>query len=136
MNQLKAYQRTSIKSGWTRAELLLMLYERAINAIESCEIAHEAGASAAFLQHELNTRKTIMTIHAGLKPEESEVAFNIARLLHFVMVRFDERDFTTCKTILEQIRDGFSQIAEEANEMERQGEIPVLPESDTFESIV
>ncbi|MCA9137411.1 MAG: flagellar protein FliS [Planctomycetales bacterium] len=135
MNQLKAYQRTSIKSGWTRADLLVMLYDRAINAIESCEIAHQAGAMTAYHQHELNTRKTIMTIHAGLKPDETEVAYNIARLLHFVMIKFDEKDFGTCKRILSQIRDGFNQIADEANELEQSGEIPKLPEDDTFESV-
>ena len=135
MNSLKAYQRTSIRAGWTRVDMLIMLYDRAINAIESCEIAHEVGDRAAFLRHELNTRKTIMAVHAGLKPDEDEVAYNIARLLHFVMVSFDQKDFATCRKVLQQIRDGFAQIADQANELERQGVIPRLPETDTFESI-
>lgn len=135
MDQLKTYQRTSIKSGWTRIEMLLMLYERAIAAIESCEIANEVGDQTLFHQHELTVRKTIMAIHAGLKPDEDEVAYNIARLLHFVMVRFDQKDFKTCKNVLEEIYSGFSQIAEEANQLEREGTIPALPENDTFESL-
>ncbi|QEF98841.1 hypothetical protein Mal15_28980 [Stieleria maiorica] len=135
MEQLKTYQRTSIKRGWTRVDMLLMLYDRAIESIEACEIAADAGDPALFCKHELAMRKTIMAIHAGLKPDEDEVAFNIARLLHFVMIRFDEKDFANCIKLLSQIRDGFAQVADQANEMERQGEIPALPESDTFESI-
>ncbi|WP_182868219.1 flagellar protein FliS [Rhodopirellula sp. JC639] len=135
MEQLKTYQRTSIKRGWTRVDMLLMLYDRAIESIEACEIATEAGDPALLAKHELAMRKTIMTIHAGLKPDEDEVAFNIARLLHFVMIRFDEKDFGTCIKLLRQIRDGFAQVADQANEMERQGVIPALPETDTFESI-
>ncbi|MCS7469493.1 flagellar protein FliS [Stieleria sp. ICT_E10.1] len=135
MNLLKTYQRTSIKRGWTRVDLLLMLYDRAIGEIESCEIAAAAGDRTLYCKHELALRKTIMTIHAGLKPDEDEVAFNIARLLHFVMVQFDDKDYATGKKILGQIRDGFAQIADQANEMERQGTIPALPETDTFESI-
>ncbi len=115
--------------------MLLMLYERAIDAIECCSIAHESGDMTAFRKHEMNVRKAIMTIHAGLKPEESDVAFNIARILHYVMVQFDQKDFATCSRLLGQIRDGFAQIADEANALEQTGEIPKMPERDTFESI-
>lgn len=135
MDLLKNYQRTSIKAGWTRVDMLLMLYDRAINAVESCEIAFEADEKPALVKHELNLRKTVMTIHAGLKPDEDEVAFNIARLLHFAMVQYDQRDFATCKKVFSEIRNGFAQIADEANELERQGNIPSLPETDAFESI-
>ena len=135
MDQLKTYQRTSIKSGWTRADLLVMLYDRALNAIESCEIASEAGNELAFRKHELTARKTFLAIHSGLKPEENEVAFNIARLLEFVLFSFDQNQYEPCKKVLGDLRQGFAQVAEEANELERQGEIPPMPERDNFESI-
>ena len=135
MDQIRNYHRASIKSGWTRVDMLIMLYDRAINGTESCQIAHEAGADEAFRQHELAFRKTIMTIHAGLKPDEDEVAYNIARLLHFVMVKFDEKDFAAGKKVLQNIRNSFSQIAEEANQLENEGVIEPLPEHDAFESI-
>ena len=135
MQQLKAYQKTSIQGGWSRIDLLLMLYDRALNAVEACEIAFEADDQVAFVKHELTTRKTIMAILAGLKPDESEVAFNIARLLHYVTFTFDQRNFAAAKKILGQIHEGFSQIEQEANELENQGVIEPLPESDQFESM-
>ncbi len=135
MEQLKAYQRKSLTAGWSRVELLLMLYDRAIASLQSCEIALQANDGTAFQRHELSFRKTLIAIQIGLKPEESEVAFNILRLLHFVLASFDERRFADCQTILEQVRDGFAQVAEQANELERSGSIPPLPTSDSFESL-
>lgn len=135
MEQLKAYQRKSISAGWTRVDLLVMLYDRAIAALESCQIASEANERSAFQKHELTFRKTLIAIQAGLKPDESDVAFNIMRLLHFALVSFDEHQFENCHKVLEQIRNGFLSVAEEANELERSGEIPPLPYSDSFESL-
>ncbi len=135
MEQLKAYQRKSLTAGWSRVELLLMLYDRAIASLQSCEIALQANDGTAFQTHELSFRKTLIAIQIGLKPEESEVAFNTLRLLHFVLASFDERRFSECEKILQRIRDGFGQIAEEANELEGNGIIPPLPTNDSFESL-
>ncbi|MEO1616793.1 MAG: flagellar protein FliS [Planctomycetota bacterium] len=132
---MKAYQRKNIHVGWTRVDLLLMLYEKAIDAIDACEIAKQTGDQALYIKHEMTARKVFLAIHSGLKPEENEVAFNIARLLHFVLLSFDEQRYDDCKRILGQVRDGFASVAEEANELEQRGAIPPLAEKDTFESI-
>ena len=112
-----------------------MLYDRAIESIESCEIASEVGDNVAFFKHEIATRKTLIAIQAGLKPDECEIAFNITRLLHYVLFTFDQKRFEASKEILGKIRDGFSQIADEANEMERTGIIPPMPQTDSFQSL-
>lgn len=135
MEQLKAYQRKSLSAGWTRIDLLLMLYDRAIASLQSCDIAKQANDSVVFRKHELSFRKTLIAIQMGLKPEESEVAYNISRLLHFVLASFDEQRFTDCQRILENIRDGFGQVADEANELEAAGKISPLPINDSFESL-
>ena len=135
MDQLKVYQQKSLSGDWTRADVILMLYNRAIESIESCEIACEVGDNAAFFKHEIATRKTLIAIHAGLKPDECEIAHNIARLLHFVLASFDQKDFASSKAILGTIRDGFSQIADQANEMEQSGVIQPMPRTDSFESL-
>jgi flagellin-specific chaperone FliS len=136
MGQLDAYKRQSLDAGWTRIELLLWLYDRAITAIEGCEIAFEADDSIAFAKQEIQARKVLLAIQSGIKPEESEVAFNITRLLHHVLFTFDNHRFEACKTILTSIRDGFAAIADQANEMERSGQIPPIASKDTFESLV
>ena len=135
MHQLKSYQKKSISSGWTRIDLLLMLYDKALASVEACEIALEAGDEVAFRKQEMQVRKVILAIFSGLKPEESEVANNIARLLEYVLFTFDQRRFEASKKILNQIREGFLQITDEANRMEREGEIEPMPNSDSFQSI-
>jgi hypothetical protein len=70
-----------------------------------------------------------------LKPEECEVAFNILRLLDYTLYAFDQKQFGSCRKVLGNIRDGFAQIADEANRLESEGEIPPLPDSDAFESL-
>ncbi|MEM6473070.1 MAG: hypothetical protein AAF802_26145, partial [Planctomycetota bacterium] len=111
------------------------LYGKAIEAVEACEIALQANEEQLYLKHAMSARKVFLAIHSGLKPEEDEVAFNIARLLHFVLISFDEKRFDECKRVLGQIREGFQRIADEANELERNGVIPPLVERDAFESI-
>ncbi|MEM0925106.1 MAG: flagellar protein FliS [Planctomycetota bacterium] len=135
MEPLQSYQRKKIQAGWSRVDLLLMLYEKAIEAVDACEIAAQTGDQALYVKHEMTARKVFLAIHSGLKPDEDEVAFNIARLLHFVLLSFDERRFDDCKRILDQVRQGFARIADEANELERSGAISPLAERDSFESI-
>ena len=84
----------------------------------------------------LQAQKALLAIQTGLKPEESEVAFNIARLLHFVLARVADKEFAPAIHVLETLREGFQGIADEANDLEAKGEIPALPEIDTFQSIV
>ncbi len=119
----------------TRVEMLLMLYDKALASVEACQIANEVGDDALFRKHEIQARKVLVAIISGLQPDEDEVAYNIARLLEFVLFSFDERHFDSCQKILGQIRNSFAQIADQANEMERNGEISPMPDSDSFQSI-
>ncbi|OYP32362.1 flagellar protein FliS [Rhodopirellula sp. MGV] len=135
MQHVAQYQKKSISSGWTRVDMLLMLYDKALAAVEACEIAHETGDQALFTKHEIQARKVFVALLSGLKTDEDEVAYNIARLLDFVLFTFEERRFDSCKTILNQVRDSFAQVAEQVNEMERNGQIPAMPDSDSFQSI-
>ena len=115
--------------------MLLMLYDKVIASVEACEIYDEAGDRIAYSKHEIQARKAFIAIFSGLKPTESEVAYNVTRLRDFAMFSFDNRNFGQCKQVLSQIRDGFAQISDLANDMERRGEISSMPDSDSFESI-
>lgn len=136
MDAVKAYQQKKLTAGWTRIEMLLVVYEKAITEIDACAYAAKTDDFSALTRHELNARKAFLAIHAGLKPESCEIAFNVARLLHFVLTSFDQRDFETAKAVLEQIRDAFQSIETQANELEFAGEIQPVPEHDSFHSIV
>ncbi|MEQ1905018.1 MAG: hypothetical protein ABL888_12595 [Pirellulaceae bacterium] len=106
--------------------MLLTLYERAIIKIRAAEEAKALVQMNTFWQRLIDAQKYILVIHGGLKTEESEVAFNIGRLLHFAMNRLSEHKFDDACKVLESIRKGFEAIRGEATRLEKQGLIPPL----------
>lgn len=132
---VQAYKRQSLSGGFTRVEMLVQVYDRAICAVEACEIAVETKDDALFSRHIVIVHKAIVALHAGLKPEEDEVAFNVARLLHFVAVQVGEQNWKTAHDILTQLRDSFSAVIDEANQLESEGVIPAMPMQDSYESL-
>ena len=127
-----AYKRQSLTAGWTRVDLLLYLYDRAIASAESCVATADDEDTTQHSIHFLTLNKSILALHAGLKPDEDEVAFNVARLLHFVSQAIVTNDFQTAIRFLQNLRDGFAAVADEANQMERDGRIPPIPLDDTY----
>ena len=126
-----AYKKQSLMSGWTRVDLLLYLYDRAITSLQACQEAREADDSMAYSEHFIQMNKMLIAIHAGLKPDD-EVAFNVARLLHFVSQCIEKDDFPTAINILQSLHDGFAAVADEANELETSGKIPSIPFGNAF----
>lgn len=127
-----AYKKQSLLGGWTRVDLLLQIYERAIASIEACKAASCNKDDLAYARHLIDSHKAILAIHAGLKPDEDQVAFNIARLLHYVLVSIEKKDFDAAVQVLGKLRDGFTAVADEVNQLEREGKIPAMPEDDTY----
>lgn len=99
----------------------------ATNFVIDCEEKQEE-----FAYHFLKGQKAILAIHAGLKPDEHDVAFNVPRLLHFVLTCLEERNFADAIKILQNLHEGFKAIQVEANEMERDGSIPTIETSDPY----
>ena len=132
MSALGAYKKQSLTGGWTRVEMLLQLYDRAIGSIDACKAAHSDEDNIAYAIHLLDSQRVILAINAGLKPGESEVAFNIARLLHFVLSAMEQKDFDAAERVLHELRAGFAAVADEANQLERDGQIPPIPDDDSY----
>ena len=135
MKELQKYKRQSMFGGWTRVELLLQLYQEAINQMKICEELASTPSSANYVAAFLQAQKAILAIHSGLKPDEFEIAFNVARLLHFVLVCMEKKDFGDASKILSELHEGFVAIAEEAKELEAKGEIPPMPSEDSFQTV-
>ncbi|MEL6107233.1 MAG: hypothetical protein AAFU85_14425 [Planctomycetota bacterium] len=129
---VSTYKRRSLKAGWSRVDLLLEIYDRAINSIKACAIADETGDTQAFADHSIAAQKALLAIHSGLKPDEDEVAFNIARLLLFATDAMEKREFDSAVKVLEDLRGGFAAVAEEVNQLEREGTIPGFPDENGF----
>ncbi|MEO1530283.1 MAG: hypothetical protein AAFX06_33240 [Planctomycetota bacterium] len=124
---VNVYKRQSLQSGWTRVDLLLEIYDRAIAAIQNCEAAEKAGDDVLFGKQSVLAQKALLAIHSGLKPEEDEVAFNIARLLLFAADAVEAKNYGAAVKVLQDLRGGFAAVAEEANQLERDGVIPGFP---------
>ena len=129
---INAYKIQDLSGNWTRIEMLLKLYDRAVVSITGAEEALQSNDEAAFSRNYVDAQKTVLAIHTGLKPDEYEIAFNIARLLHFVLRCLEERKFADAKKVLNQLRSGFAAIAAEANELEQAGSIPPMETSDEY----
>lgn len=131
-----AYKKQNVFYAWTRVDMLIALYERAITTISETNKAMVSGDNEAYAKNFLDAQKTILAIHSGLKPDEHEVAFNVARLLHFCLQCMVNQKFEDALKVLTELHSGFQAIEEEANALEAEGKIPPMPKSDTFRTTV
>ncbi len=113
-------------NGWTRIDMLLALYDRAIVSVRLAHAAEQANSQDIFADKFLDSQRCILAIHSGLKPDEYDMSHNIARLLHFIMTRIGEHNFDEAVHFLEKLRNSFESIREEATKLERDGKIPSL----------
>ncbi len=134
--KLGAYSKQDVFGGWTRIDLLLQLYDRGIERVGNAKAALEAEDGDAYVQSFVDSQKTILAIHSGLKADEHDVAFNVARLLHFVLQSLADKKFDDAIKVLTELRNGFEAIAEEANELETSGKIPPMDTIDVFRTTV
>jgi flagellin-specific chaperone FliS len=134
--KLGAYKKQNVFSGWTRIDLLLQLYDRAVEKVTDTKSAMESGDNDGYVQSFVDSQKTILAIHSGLKADEHDVAFNVARLLHFVLQSLAEKKFDDAIKVLSELRDGFNAIHIEANELEASGQIPPMDPVDMFRTRV
>jgi len=70
--------------------------------------------------------KLIMGIHSGLDTEKYPVAVDVARLLHFIMTRIEQQDFSDAIKFTKQLRESYAQIRDQAVQLESNGEIPPI----------
>ncbi|HMP79284.1 MAG TPA: flagellar protein FliS [Pirellulaceae bacterium] len=120
---IAAYQANAVVNGWTRIDMLLAVYDRAIEMTRAAA-AQSDRTQLPFWDKLLGAQKCVLALHSGLKLDECEIAFNVARLLHFVMSQLCEHRFDDALQILESLRSSFEAIRDESNELERLGKIP------------
>lgn len=127
-----AYKKQKVNAGWTRVDLLLYLYDRTILSLEASETAQSEGDVAGHAKHLIHVNKGLTALYGGLKPEADEVAFNVARLLHFVAEAVIKSDYRSAIKVLSSLRNGFAAVADEVNELECKGLIPSIPIEDAY----
>ena len=130
MSNVNAYDHAQAFGGWSRIDLLLAIYEKAIDGLTMASEALKAENKDDYAAHVLGAQKAILAIHAGLKPDEYEVAFNVARLLHFVLSCIENKEFDDAIKIMSELFAGFQAIHDEATSLELSGQIPKLQLND------
>jgi flagellin-specific chaperone FliS len=126
------YQQNNPLAGMSRVDMLLALYDRAIAALEEASVARTAGDEKKRKLHDFQAQKLLFGIHAGLDTRD-ETAFNVARLLHFVVTRLEQADYQTARKILGELRNSFAAISDDARQLEADGVIPKLALNGEFE---
>ncbi|MFK7765595.1 MAG: flagellar protein FliS [Mariniblastus sp.] len=129
MNNFQSYAIDNMVKGWTRADMLVALYEQTISRVQLAKQAKESGDTSQFASNMIEVNRFILALHSGLDYNNCEVAQNVARLLNFVAFRLEEQDFDEAIVFLSKLRATFEQIREEGSELEKSGEIPPLVSS-------
>lgn len=112
--------------GWTRIDMLLALYSRAISAIRAAQAAHASGDDQLLSAKSMEASRFLLGIHSGLNTDEYPIAGEIARLLNFVARRLDEQNYDEAVYFLEKLLNSFEKIRAEAAKLEKDGHIPAL----------
>lgn len=135
MSQLDTYKKAAFATNWTRVEMLVFIYDRLIASLEACEIGRDAGDNRTVALNQLEAFKAVAAIESGLRPEEDEVAANIARLLHFVVGEIENQNFNSSIRAIKPVRDAFAAVQEQVNQMEANGEIQPVVQDDVLRSM-
>jgi flagellin-specific chaperone FliS len=136
MYSANSYNVQAMFGGWTRIDMLLAIYDRAIAAAEAAETAKQSADQAQLVTKTIEIQKCILAIHGGLKPDEYDIAYDIARILNYALRLIEAKNFSSTAKLLGQLRDGFAAIRAEAIALEQQGKIPPVVETASFSAVV
>lgn len=114
-------------SGWTRIELLLALYDKALERLDTALAALGRGDTGAAVAQMAKTQLIVTELAAGVRVEVNpEANTNILRLYEFVaheLTKPDPLHIGNARKVLATLREGFEAIRAEANELERSGQL-------------
>jgi flagellin-specific chaperone FliS len=125
---IKAYgeQRAN---AWTRIEMLIAIYNGAIDRIDKAQAAVESDESAVVEEHRLAAQKLVMQLISGIDLQFGNLASQMHNLCIHVATELNHatpRSLSHCGNILRKLREGFEGIREEAIVLESNGDIPGL----------
>jgi flagellin-specific chaperone FliS len=125
MNAFRAYQQRN--PGWTRADMLLALYQGAIERLDNASSALARGATDEVTPLLAKAQLIVLELAAGVDPSVAPAGSNVPRLCEFVLhsIRSGTPEaIASAVRILRILKDGFESIRDEANTLERSGAIP------------
>lgn len=128
MNPYQKYRHQEEPIGWTRIDLLLALYDKALERLDRAEAALRAGDRATAIPQLAKTQLIVTELAAGVRVEVNpEANTNVLRLYEFVANELAKASFeaiASARKVLRTLREGFEAVRAEANELERTGRLP------------
>ncbi|MEQ9411436.1 MAG: hypothetical protein RIK87_27220 [Fuerstiella sp.] len=121
--------RTATAMAWTRIDMLLLIYENAIEALDRGIAILESEDHSELLHARIDTQRKILLIAEGLSVDTDPTAAHIMNLCVFILDQTSTDSLENWKTslkLIETLHEGFQQIADEARELERNGKVPAL----------
>jgi flagellin-specific chaperone FliS len=132
MNPAQAYLQQA-SNRWTRAEMLLELYDRALASLERAQRAADEGDSLRADGELITAQRFITGIVSGLDQQGGPLVENLARLNLFVAERLGSREIPAALRVLRPLRDGFAGVRDDAIALERAGTIPEIRDASTLD---
>jgi flagellar secretion chaperone FliS len=128
MNAYRAYRKNEQSTGWTRIDLLLAVYDKALLRLDQAEAALKAGHVAKAVPLISKAQLAVSTLAGGVRAGAgNEQGVNMLRLYEFVVRELSEPSFEkieSARQILKTLRQGFEAIRSEAIALERSGRLP------------
>lgn len=130
MTGLKAYTQQQQVTSWSRIDVLLALYDGAIDRVERALAALRSGDAPGAARLLARAQAIVLELAAGVVPEAGDPSsVNLLRLYEFFARALAGGDSATLESVLKSLttlREGFRSIRPEAVRLERSGEIPPL----------
>jgi flagellin-specific chaperone FliS len=115
--------------AWSRIDMLLALYQGAIDRLETALAALRRGEHAAARVPLLRAQRIVAELLAGIDPQHGTIAQSLTQLCIYVIEAINRGAAEAIESaigVLRTIAEGLSAIRNEARELERSGAIPPL----------
>lgn len=127
MNPYNAYRRSEEPTGWTRMDLLLALYDKALERLDKAAAALAAGDGNAAIPLIAKTQLIVVELASGVRLDvDEERGTNMIRLYEYVGNELrtpSEVGIANARAVLSTLREGFEAVRDEANHLERTGSL-------------
>lgn len=136
MNPYRRYQQAEPEVGWTRIDLLLALYDKALERLDRAEAELAANNASEAMTLLLKVQQIIMVLADGVRVEVNpEANTNVLRLYEFAMHETAQATapaIANVRKVLKTLRVGFEAVREEANALERAGQLSPMGRVDVL----
>jgi flagellar secretion chaperone FliS len=127
MNPYKLQSQKQHVAGLSRIDLLLALYDGALTRLIKAEMALSNGDIPVATPYLSKAQLIVSELAAGVRVEvDEEMGTNMLRLYEFIVNELRTpklKNVENAKRVLSILREGFVAIQDEANELERSGQL-------------